>query len=156
MKLKYKVDFAQEAVLLLISMAMMLITNIYGYGVDPVDSVKGIGMLCLIGFIGVCLGKFMNNFVKLPSFLWLAIIAILIACPLSPIADQVYDLSNKMEFMTPTSALGAFAGISLGKDIRTFLKMGWKLIIVGLLVIAGSYIGSVIVAQVVMMLAGNI
>ena len=47
------------------------------------------------------------------------------------------------------------------RDVPNFQKfvreqMGWKLIIVGLLVIAGSYIGSVIVAQVVMMLAGNI
>lgn len=98
----------------------------------------------------------MNNFIKLPIFLYLSVIAMLFASPISPIAEEVYGIASKVEFLTPTTALGAFAGISLGKDIKAFSKTGWKLIIVGLLVIIGTYLGSAIIAQVVMSLTGNI
>lgn len=154
--MKYKVDFLREAVLLVIALLLMCITNSYGYGIAITDSVKGIGLLCVIAWIGVCLGKFMNNFIKLPIFLYLSVIAMLFASPISPIAEEVYNIASKVEFLTPTTALGAFAGISLGKDIKTFSKTGWKLIIVGLLVIIGTYLGSAIIAQGVMTLTGNI
>ena len=98
----------------------------------------------------------MNNFVKLPIFLYLSVMAMFLASPVSPIAEDVYSIASKVEFLTPTTALGAFAGISLGKDIKTFSKTGWKLIIVGLIVIVGTYLGSALIAQVVMSLTGNI
>ena len=98
----------------------------------------------------------MNRYIKLPVFLYLSVIAMLLASPISPVSEQVYGLASKMEFLTPTTALGAFAGISLGKDIKEFSKTGWKLIIVGLLVIIGTYLGSVIIAQLVMQATGNI
>ena len=154
--MKYKVDFLKEAVLLIIAMFLMCITNSYGYKIPIIDSIKGIGLLCVIAWLGVCLGKFMNNFVKLPIFLYLSVIAMFLASPVSPIAEDVYSIASKVEFLTPTTALGAFAGISLGKDIKTFSKTGWKLIIVGLIVIVGTYLGSALIAQVVMSLTGNI
>ena len=43
--MKYKVDFLREAVLLVIALLLMCITNSYGYGIAITDSVKGIGLL---------------------------------------------------------------------------------------------------------------
>lgn len=103
--MKYKVDFLREAVLLVIALLLMCITNSYGYGIAITDSVKGIGLLCVIAWIGVCLGKFMNNFIKLPIFLYLSVIAMLFASPISPVAEEVYNIASKVEFLTPTTAL---------------------------------------------------
>ena len=44
-KMKYKVDFLREAVLLIIAMILMCITNSYGYNITIIDSIKGIGLL---------------------------------------------------------------------------------------------------------------
>lgn len=79
--MKYKVDFLREAVLLIIAMFLMCITNSYGYKIPIIDSIKGIGLLCVIAWLGVCLGKFMNNFVKLPIFLYLSVLAMFLASP---------------------------------------------------------------------------
>jgi hypothetical protein len=40
-----------------------------------------------------------------------------------------------------------FAGLSLGKDIPALKAIGWKIIPVGIVAIASSYILSVIVAE---------
>ena len=49
--MKYKVDFLREAVLLIIAMFLMCITNSYGYKIPIIDSIKGIGLFCVIGKI---------------------------------------------------------------------------------------------------------
>ena len=96
--MKYKVDFLREAVLLIIAMFLMCITNSYGYKIPIIDSIKGIGLLCVIAWLGVCLGKFMNTFVKLPIFLYLSVMAMFLASPVSPIAEDVYSIASKVEF----------------------------------------------------------
>ena len=55
-----------------------------------------------------------------------------------------------------STALGAFAGISLGKDLKDFAKMGWKLVIITLFVITGTFIFSALVADVILKLTGAI
>ena len=56
----------------------------------------------------------------------------------------------------PATALGAFAGISLGKDLKDFAKMGWKLVIITLFVITGTFVFSALVADVILKLTGAI
>ena len=54
------------------------------------------------------------------------------------------------------AALGAFAGISLGKDLKDFAKMGWKLVLITLFVITGTFIFSALVADIVLKMTGAI
>ena len=58
----------------------------------------------------------------------------------SPVKDFVIGVTSQVAFMAPATALGAFAGISLGKRPEGFLlKMGWKLVIITLFVITGTF-----------------
>ena len=47
-------------------------------------------------------------------------------------------------------------GISLGKDLKDFAKMGWKLVLITLFVITGTFIFSALVADVVLKMTGAI
>ena len=66
-----------------------------------------------------------------------------------PIAGQdiIIQVTSKVTFIAPATALGAFAGISLGKDLKNFVKMGWKMVVITLLVMAGTFIFSAFVAD---------
>lgn len=84
----------------------------------------------------------MSRFVKLPSMMYVSLLGLLLACPVSPVKDIVVGTTTPVAFLAPATALGAFAGISLGKDLKDFAKMGWKLVLITLFVITGTFIFS--------------
>ena len=45
---------------------------------------------------------------------------------------------------------GALAGMAIGNQLKMFFKQGWKLIIITILVMTGTFFGSLVVAQVVL------
>ena len=120
------------------------------------DSIAGILVLCAIALFGLTVSKFMSQFIKLPSMMYVSLTGLLLACPISPVKDFVIGVTSQVAFMAPTTALGAFAGISLGKDLKDFAKMGWKLVLITLFVITGTFIFSALVADVILKLTGAI
>lgn len=98
----------------------------------------------------------MSRFVKLPSMMYVSLLGLLLACPVSPVKDIVVGTTSSVAFLAPATALGAFAGISLGKDLKDFAKMGWKLVLITLFVITGTFIFSALVADVVLKMTGAI
>lgn len=148
--------FGKTCALMVMIFTLILISNCVGYGVSVVDSVPGILILCGIGLGGLTINKAMSRFVKLPSMMYVVILAVLLACPISPVQEQVIALTSNVQFMAPTAAMGAFIGISLGKEIKAFAKMGWKYIIITLFVIFGTFVFSAIIAQIVLKVTGVI
>lgn len=148
--------FLQQLTLLLFVSVIMILTNVIGYKMALGDSIKGILVLCAIALFGLTVSRFMSRFVKLPSMMYVSLTGLLLACPISPVKETVISMTSQVAFMAPATALGAFAGISLGKDLKDFAKMGWKLVIITLLVITGTFIFSAIVADAVLKLTGTI
>ena len=142
--------------ILLIFGILMVITNVVGYDGHLWESVLGVFVLCAIAFVGYLISFFMERFVKLPRMMYIALLALLLACPISPIAGWITDVTAKANFMAAGTALGAFAGINLGRDLKNFLKAGWKYIIITVFVIIGTFIGSAAIAHVVLVLTGAI
>lgn len=120
------------------------------------DSIIGVGVLSGIALIGLTISKFMSRFVKLPSMMYVSLLGLILASPISPIKDTIINLTSQVAFLAPTTALGAFAGISLGKDIKDFAKIGWKLVVLTIFIVLGTFIGSALVAHVVLKLTGTI
>ena len=120
------------------------------------DSIIGVLLLSAISLVGLTISNFMSRFVKLPSMIYVSLLGLLLACPISPVKDFVIGVTSQVAFMAPTTALGAFAGISLGKDLKDFAKMGWKLVLITLFVITGTFIFSALVADVILKLTGAI
>ena len=148
--------FLQQLGLLLMVSVIMVLTNILGYKMPVGDSIAGILVLCAIALFGLTVSKFMSQFIKLPSMMYVSLTGLLLACPISPVKDFVIGVTSQVAFMAPATALGAFAGISLGKDLKDFAKMGWKLVIITLFVIPGTFIFSALVADVILKLTGAI
>lgn len=148
--------FLQQLGLLLLVATIIILTNVLGYKMQLMDSIYGIGILCGIALFGLTVSKLLNPFIRLPTMMYVSLTGLLLACPISPIKDTVIGLTSKVAFMAPATALGAFAGISLGKDLKTFAKMGWKFAIVTLFVITGTFIGSALVADIVLKITGAI
>ena len=68
----------------------------------------------------------------------------------------VISAAGKINFTAPLTMVGAYAGISISDQIRSFLKQGWKMILIGVFVMTGTFLGSALIAQIVMGLTGTI
>ena len=148
--------FVQQLGLLLMVSVIIILTNVIGYKMPVKDSIIGVLLLSAISLIGLTISKFMSRFVKLPSMMYVSLLGLLLACPVSPVKDIVVGTTTPVAFLAPATALGAFAGISLGKDLKEFAKMGWKLVLITLFVITGTFIFSALVADVVLKIIGVI
>ena len=148
--------FVQQLGLLLMVSVIIILTNILGYKMPVKDSIIGVLLLSAISLIGLTISKFMSRFVKLPSMMYVSLLGLLLACPVSPVKDIVVETTTPVAFLAPATALGAFAGISLGKDLKDFTKMGWKLVLITLFVITGTFIFSALVADIVLKMTGAI
>lgn len=141
-------------IILFVTSVIMAISNLIGYQVSIVESVPGIAILCGIALFGLFLSRIIP--VKLPMIMYVTTLGLILASPISPISDIVLYYTNKISFMAPVTVVGAITGISIGKDYAEFKKVGWKFLVVGLIVIAGTYIGSAIVAHIVLSITGRI
>ena len=148
--------FVQQLGLLLMVSVIIILTNVIGYKMPVKDSIIGVLLLSAISLIGLTISKFMSRFVKLPSMMYVSLLGLLLACPVSPVKDIVVGPTTPVAFLAPATALGAFAGISLGKDLKDFAKMGWKLVLITLFVITGTFIFSALVADIVLKMTGAI
>ena len=148
--------FVQQLGLLLMVSVVIILTNVIGYKMPVGDSIIGVLLLSAISLVGLTISNFMSRFVKLPSMIYVSLLGLLLACPVSPVKDIIVETTTPVAFLAPATALGAFAGISLGKDLKEFAKMGWKLVLITLFVITGTFIFSALVADVVLKIIGVI
>lgn len=148
--------FVQQLGLLLMVSVVIILTNVIGYKMPVGDSIIGVLLLSAISLVGLTISNFMSRFVKLPSMMYVSLLGLLLSCPVSPVKDIVVETTTPVAFLAPATALGAFAGISLGKDLKDFAKMGWKLVLITLFVITGTFIFSALVADVVLKITGAI
>ena len=148
--------FVQQLGLLLMVSVVIILTNVIGYKMPVGDSIIGVLLLSAISLVGLTISNFMSRFVKLPSMIYVSLLGLLLACPVSPVKDIIVETTTPVAFLAPATALGVFAGISLGKDLKEFAKMGWKLVVITLFVITGTFIFSALVADVVLKITGAI
>lgn len=148
--------FVQQLGLLLMVSVVIILTNVIGYKMPVGDSIIGVLLLSAISLVGLTISNFMSRFVKLPSMIYVSLLGLLLACPVSPVKDIIVETTTPVAFLAPATALGVFAGISLGKDLKEFAKMGWKLVLITLFVITGTFIFSALVADVVLKMTGAI
>ncbi len=147
--------FAQGLFLSCFIIVVITLSNVFAYKHTVSETITGVLILVAIGFAGIMLSNFMRRFVKLPTMMYVSLIGLLLASPISPISDFLIRNNNNIAFLAPCLAMGSFVGISLGKDVKGFLKMGWKLILIAVVVITGTFIGSAIIADVVLRLMGK-
>lgn len=142
--------YVEWAVLLVIVYFGIAVANLVGFKVGFFESLPGIAVLLVISFLGVICTKVIP--LKLPVVAYCSIIGLLVACPISPIREFVIESAGKINFTAPLTMVGAYAGMSISDQIKTFAKQGWKMIIIGVFVMTGTFLGSALIAQLILTL----
>ena len=146
--------YIEWTVLFIISGLGIALANLVGFQVGFMESLPGILILLGISAAAVVVSKLVP--LRLPIVAYCSIIGLLAASPLCPAREFVIAAANSINFTAPLTLVGAYAGISIGDQIKSFVKQGWKMIIVGVLVMTGTFLGSACIAQLVLSLTNAI
>jgi len=147
-------NIQEWTLVLLIVGAITLIGNWIGYDVMPVTAIPGILVLILISIIGLILGKLIP--VQIPAVAYISLIAIVVSIPGVPGAEKVVEWTTQVNMLAITTPILAYAGIAIGRSWADFRKIGWKSIIVGICVLLGTFLGSAVIAEIVLRWQGVI
>lgn len=122
--------------------------------VMPWEAAVGMVLLGVIVVLGLLLAKAVP--IKIPSVAYIALIGILLSIPGNPVSDFFLAQTAKVQFLALCTPVLAYAGVSIGKDIGSFAKLGPKIVVVALLVFTGTFLGSAVIAQLILKLIGEI
>ncbi|CEA02495.1 hypothetical protein BN1048_01735 [Jeotgalicoccus saudimassiliensis] len=134
--------------------AMTLLGNFIGYEVMPPAALPGIISLMVIVLIGMVIHEILPF--KLPAIAYIGVLAFLVTIPGVPGAAQISAWTSEVNLLSLTTPILAYAGISIGNSWADFAKMGWKTIIIGMLVLIGTYLGSAVIAEIILRFQGII
>lgn len=122
--------------------------------VSVLDGFPGILILFAIAIVGTILGDLVP---RIPTAIWVTLIGILVAMPYNTLmAPVVVAQVGKIGLLPAATPVLAYAGVSIGKDWVEFKRIGWKGILIALLVMVGTYLGSAIIAQIILSMQGII
>ena len=133
---------------------IVAVGNVIGYHTSFVDSFIGILIISAITLVGMILERIFP--VHIPSIIFISLIGLFIAIPGVPTANFVAHYVSQVELTTICTAFLAYVGIAIGKDWDEFKRIGWKGVIVALIVITGTYLGSATIANITLFLTGMI
>lgn len=157
-------NIRQMSIFLLICGAQILIGNWVGAGkglgfllsegvVASTDAfVAAIpGMLTLLAIIagGVLIARIIP-WKGLPVVAYIVTLGCIVTIPGFPGSEYFTAWTSKVSFIGLCTPILAYAGLAVGKDIHVLKTQGWKIVLVGLFVFVGTFIGSAIIAEIVL------
>lgn len=133
---------------------LSLIGNMVGPKNNIIDAFPGMAILVIISILGIILAKIIPG--KIPAVAYIVTLACILTYPGFPCSALISKYMEKVDFLTLTTPILAYVGISIGKDLDSFKKSGWRIIIVSCFVFLGTYLGSAIIAQIILKALGQI
>lgn len=144
--------FKEWIVLLAISGVGIMLANYIGANKAFGESLSGVLILLAISLLAVLCDKLIP--IRLPVIAYCSIFGLLLACPISPVSEYVIHAAGQINFTAPLTMVGAYAGMSISNQLKTFAKQGWKMVLISIFVMTGTFIGSLIIANAVLSLTG--
>lgn len=141
-------------IVFLIIGAIMLVGNWVGYDVLPQDALPGLAMLIGISIAGLALQKIVP--LNIPSIAYIGILGLVLTLPGVPGSEQIVAQTAKVNLLAIATPILAYAGVSIGRSWFDFVQLGWKTIVVGMFVLLGTFLGSAVIAEVVLRMQGII
>ena len=90
---------------------------------------------------------------KVPVILYVALITTILSFPFTGwFASTMATEFAKIGLLPLCTPILAYAGISAGKDLDTFKEQGFAIVCTAILAFIGTYIGSAIIAEIVLRL----
>lgn len=139
----------QEWTLLLLIFGLIAaIGNWIGYSVFPVSALPGMAVLIVICLAGLILQHVLP--VNIPSVAYIGIIGILVSMPVMPGSEYIVNWTENINILALATPILAYAGIAIGRSWTDFVKLGWRSIVVAMFVMVGTFLGSALIAEVVL------
>lgn len=154
--------YIKYGLIILLSIGLILFTQQIKFLMNPdstpvtANTFYGLGSLWVFSMIGIFISDMMQNVpVKLirefPILGWVSITS-LVFCLLF---DFFVEAIQAVDFLSITTPILTFAGISVANRLGDLRKTSWKIAIVAIFVFTGTYVGSALLAQLGLFLAGN-
>lgn len=128
--------------------------NLVGYEVLAIDAIPGMIVLILITVAGTTLARVVPG--NMPDVGYIAIIGVIVSLNVFPGSEQVVAWTTQINILAIATPILAYAGISIGRNWADFTKMGWRALVVAMLVFLGTFLGSALIAEVVLRFQGII
>lgn len=84
------------------------------------------------------------------------IIGVVVSMPWMPGLDKVVAWTSEVELLALATPILAYAGIAIGRSWADFVKLGWRSIVVAIFVMLGTFLGSAIIAEIILRFQGII
>jgi len=116
---------------------------------------KGYGIIYVFTIIGLILTKYVR--IGWPSVIWVSFVLIIFSMPWMPTHKFIANNTKDVALLAMATPIIAYAGFAIAKkELDLFKRTGWKIIIIAFLTFIGSYVGSAIIAQIVLKIMGQI
>ena len=139
----------QSLSLLAVICIVLLLSNWIGQGVNPISALPAMLILFACCIVGVLLKEIIP--VNVPAIAWISIVAILISLPQFPMSEYVLVETDKLGVLQLITPVLAYAGFAISQmEVNLFKKSGFKIAVVALLTFTGTFLGSAIVAQIML------
>ena len=138
--------------LLTIFSIITVVGNFIGYKHPIMESLVGMGILSLITLAGVWMERYLPF--NISSIIYISVLGIILAFPGMPTSKFVLHYVSKVELLSIVTVFLAYVGIGMGKSWDEFKALGWRAVVVTILVIAATYYGAAIVAHIVLVATG--
>lgn len=124
------------------------------FGCLPITSFSQNVGLIAIAFIGMWMGRVLPG--KIPGVAYVVTLGCILTYPGFPGSDFINASVKNVGFLQLCTPILAYAGIAICKDLDVFAKSSWRIVLVSVVVFIGTYIGSAIIAQVILKSIGQI
>lgn len=141
-------------IVLLITAAISIVGNFVGYKINMIEAIPGVLILVAMAAAGIVLAKVIP--VKIPAVAYIVTLATVVTIPGMPGAATITALVGKVNFLALATPILAYAGIYTGKNLDSLKKTGWRIVVLAIFVMIGTYLGSAIIADVILRMLGQI
>lgn len=135
-----------------------IFTTRAGKPITPDVPLPGLAIMIAVILLSYWLQEFLAKHtpVNLPTIIYVSLIMSIICIPelFGGTATYISTAVMKIGLLPLCTPILAYAGIATGKDMAAFRKQGFKIILVALLTFLGTYVGSALIAEVVLRITG--
>lgn len=141
--------------LLIIAGILVILTQKIGLGISVIESIPGIILIIIVALIALLIKELFPKSI-FPAFGWVTILGFVLSMPYNPISTKFMEYIGKIDFLSITTPILAFAGISVGNKIDDLKRMSWKIVVVSIIVFITIFFACALIAQAVLKLTGDI
>jgi hypothetical protein len=147
---KINVGWTMKHVLLIA--VLTLLGNWVATKTDPWTALPGMLILLAIVLVGLVLTRVIPIYV--PAIAYISTIALILTIPGFPYAKETLAYVNKVNFLALATPIIAFTSLSIAKDLDEFLKIGWRVVVAGLITLFAVFFSAAVIAEVILRIQG--